>query len=110
MGKLENVLLIGILFLVIGIVIILMLPDKEGNNGFEALSPLMNQASQALGRSFNQISADITQWSNRVIGEMRRNPSRPAAGNDQGNPIDNAISPVQDYGEQQKEMFNKPLP
>jgi hypothetical protein len=110
MGNLDKVLSVGILVLVICVVIILLLPDKEGNNGYQLLSPLIDQASRAFGQSLNQIKADLTIWTNRVLGEMRGNPSNTTGSNDQSNPIDNAISPVQNYGEEQKELFNNTMP
>ncbi len=110
MGKLEKILLFVMLFLVVCIVVVMALPDREGRNGFQALSPWVNRASQSLGQAFSQAQGVAIRWSNSLIGGARRGTSPPAGSNEQGNPIDSAISPVQGFGQEQKDLFKNTIP
>jgi hypothetical protein len=110
MGKLEKSLLFVLLFLLICILVVLALPDRAGKTGFQALVPVVDEAGQAFGRAFNSLRAEAAQWSRSMLGEARKNVSPSAGNKDQGNPIDSAISPLQSYGEEQKNLFNKTLP
>ena len=109
MSGLEKTLIAAIVALVCAAVLILMIPDANGNSGFQLLSPKLNGVRDFFEQAFSRFGAEFAAWTNGMRSEVRQGSSSVSRGKDRGNPIDSAVGPVGSYGEAQKNVYGKPL-
>ncbi len=109
MNSLEKILIIVTTLLAIAAVVMLMVPDASGHSGFQSLPPMISEVSTHFEPTLASIKLKLAAWTDSMQGWVGQtiSPSRVSGGQD--NPIDNAVKPVGSYGQQQKDLFGKPV-
>jgi len=107
MSGLEKILIVVTILLAIAVVGILMVPDASGQTGFQSLSPVIGKVNAYVGRTSAGFGHQLAAWMDSAQTWVRQAASPSNAS--QGNPIDSAVNPVGSYGQEQKDVFGKPL-
>ncbi len=109
MSSLEKILISVALLLVIALVGILIIPDAGGQSGFRSLSSALGKAGTFVEQALSGVGRQLASWTGGMGAWVRQGSTPSNARHDQGNPIDNAVKPAASFGQQQKDLFGKPV-
>lgn len=109
MSGLEKILIAVTVMLACAAILILMIPDANGNSGFQMLSPKLDGIGRFFEQAFAGFEAEFAAWTSGLRADTRQGKSPVSRSRDSGNPIDSAVGPAGSYGEAQKDMFGRPL-
>jgi hypothetical protein len=109
MSSLEKILIAIAMLLAIVLVVLLMMPNASGQSNFQSLSPEIDKASVYLARVLASFTVKLSAWTGSIQAWVRQAGAPSGANSGQGNPVDSAVRPVGSYGEEQKDVFKKPV-